>query len=127
MQFLRTAFWVILAVAIALFCKANNRPLEVKIWGDIVWETRIWFPILLAFLLGALPLWLVGRATKWRLKRKLDSTEKALATATTISVAPASSALPSVVPPAAPIVTPADPATAPVPDSLFPSAFSDKP
>ena len=41
MQFLRTAFWVILAVAIALFCKANNRPMEIKIWGDIVWETRI--------------------------------------------------------------------------------------
>lgn len=119
MQFLRTAFWVILAVAIALFCKANNRPMEVKIWGDIVWETRIWFPILLAFLLGALPLWLVGRATKWRLKRKLDSVEKALVAATVIPVAPS--------PPAAPILTPAVPVAAPAPDSLFPNAFADKP
>lgn len=119
MQFLRTAFWVILAVAIALFCKANNRPMEVKIWGEIVWETRIWFPILLAFLLGALPLWLVGRATKWRLKRKLDSVEKALAAATITPVAPS--------PPTAPTLAPSNPAAAPAPDSLFPNAFADKP
>lgn len=117
MQFLRTAFWVILAVAIALFCKANNRPMEVKIWGDIVWETRIWFPIVLAFLLGALPLWLIGRATKWRLRRKLDSVEKALVAAT----------LP-VVPPPAPILTPADPALAnPADASLpLPHTFEEK-
>jgi hypothetical protein len=81
MQFLRTAFWVILAVAVALFCKANNRPMDIKIWGDIVWETRIWFPLLIAFLIGAVPFWIGGRATRWRMKRKLDSTEKALATA----------------------------------------------
>ena len=87
MQFLKTAFWVILAVAIALFCKANNRPVEIKIWGEIVWDTKIWFPILLAFLIGALPFWLAGRATKWRLKRKLDSTERALVTATSAAVA----------------------------------------
>ena len=79
MQFLRTAFWVILAVGVALFCKANNRPLEIKIWGDIVWETRIWFPILIAFLLGAIPFWISARAISWRLKRRLESSEKALA------------------------------------------------
>lgn len=119
MQFLRTAFWVILAVAIALFCKANNQPMQVKIWGDIVWETRIWFPIVLAFLLGALPLWLVGRATKWRLKRKLDSVEKALVAATVTAVAPGA--------PAAPVLTPTDPVAALAPETLFPNAYADKP
>lgn len=118
MQFLRTAFWVILAVAIALFCKANNRPMEVKIWGDIVWETRIWFPILLAFLLGALPLWLISRATKWRLKRKLDSVEKALAAAT-LSSAPA--------PTVAPVLTPGDIVAPSTTDSSINHSFSDKP
>jgi hypothetical protein len=82
MQFLRTAFWVVLAVAIALFCKANNRPTEIKIWGDIVWETRIWFPILIAFLVGAVPFWIIARTTRWRMKRKLESTERALIAAT---------------------------------------------
>jgi lipopolysaccharide assembly protein A len=88
MQFLRTAFWVVLAVAIALFCKANNRPTEIKIWGDIVWGTRIWFPILIAFLVGAVPFWIMARTTRWRMKRKLESTERALIAATA-SAAPA--------------------------------------
>lgn len=88
MQFLRTAFWVVLAVAIALFCKANNRPMEIKIWGDIVWETRIWFPMLLAFLLGAVPFWVMARATRWRLKRRLESTERALAAAASAAAPP---------------------------------------
>lgn len=82
MQFLRTAFWVVLAVAIALFCKANNRPTEIKIWGDIVWETRIWFPILIAFLAGVLPFWIMARTTRWRMKRRLENTERALVAAT---------------------------------------------
>ncbi len=99
MQFLRTAFWVILAVAIALFCKANNRPMEIKIWGDIVWETRIWFPLLIAFLIGAVPFWISARATRWRLKRRLDGTERALATA----LAAAAPSQPPVAPPPSPL------------------------
>jgi putative membrane protein len=116
MQFLKTAFWVILAVAIALFCKANNRPMEVKIWGDIVWETRIWFPILLAFVAGVLPFWLVGRATKWRLKRKLDSMEKALVAATAVNMPPPSPSLPTL-----------DPGIEPASDTLFPNSPAEKP
>ena len=102
MQFLKTAFWVVLAVAIALFCKANNRPTEIKIWGDIVWETRIWFPILIAFLAGALPFWIISRASRWRMKRKLDSTERALMAATT-ATAPAPSTLAASEPIAPPV------------------------
>lgn len=109
MQFLRTAFWVVLAVAIALFCKANNRPMEIKIWGDIVWETRIWFPILAAFLLGAVPLWIVGRTQRWRLKRRLDNSEKALA-----SITASPTPTPSPVP-AAPSITTAQPMSDPLP------------
>ncbi|WP_335339065.1 MULTISPECIES: hypothetical protein [Sphingobium] len=79
-----------MAVAIALFCKANNRPTEIKIWGDIVWGTRIWFPILIAFLAGAVPFWIMARTTRWRMKRKLENTERALVAVTAAS-APASS------------------------------------
>lgn len=82
MQFLRTAWWVVIAVAAALFFKANNRPVDIKIWGDIIWSTKIWFPMLLAYLLGALPFWIMARATRWRMKRKLENTERALVAAT---------------------------------------------
>jgi putative membrane protein len=96
MQFLRTAFWVVIAVAAALFFKANNGPLVIKIWGDIVWETRVWFPILLAFLLGALPFWIMARVTRWRLRRQVEGSERALAA---VAAAP---------PPAAPVIAPGD-------------------
>lgn len=81
MQFLRTAFWVVIAVALAFFCMANYVPVTVRLWGDMVMETKL--PVLLvgAFLLGALPFWIMARATRWRLKRRLDSTERALVAA----------------------------------------------
>ncbi|PBN44309.1 LapA family protein [Sphingobium sp. D43FB] len=89
MQFLRTAFWVVIAVALAFFCMANYVPVTVRLWGDLVMETKL--PVLLigAFLLGALPFWIMARATRWRLKRRLDSTERALAAVTTPPTAPA--------------------------------------
>jgi lipopolysaccharide assembly protein A len=88
MQFIKTAFWVILAVAIALFSKANwtvaptfSGYVPVKLWGDIVLEMRLPIMIILAFLLGLVPMWIYARATKWSMKRKLESSERALASA----------------------------------------------
>jgi len=91
MQFLRTAFWVVIAVALAFFCMANYVPVTVRLWGDLVMETKL--PVLLigAFLLGALPFWIMARATRWRLTRRLDSTERALAAVTTPPAPPAAS------------------------------------
>ncbi len=93
MQFLRTAFWVALAVAVALFCKANWITVQVKLWGDLVADAKLPVLIVIAFLLGALPFWLVARATRWRLGKRLQSTERALATMTA-----------QVAPPAPPVV-----------------------
>lgn len=114
MQFLKTAFWVILAVAIALFCKANNRPVDIKIWGDIVWETRIWFPVVIGFLLGALPIWIIGRARIWRLRRRLDSAERALANIAATNAPPPSpiGALPDAAPLSSPFPADLPPASA---------------
>ena len=91
MQFLRTAFWVVIAVALAFFCMANYVPVTVRLWGDMVMETKL--PVLLigAFLLGAMPFWIMARATRWRMKRRLESTERALVAATA-SAAPATPA-----------------------------------
>lgn len=88
MNFLRTAFWVIIAVALALFTKANwvitptdSGYVPIKLWGEIILETRLPILILAAFLLGLMPTWLWGRTRKWQLQRKLSSTERALASA----------------------------------------------
>ncbi|EKU73269.1 MULTISPECIES: lipopolysaccharide assembly protein LapA domain-containing protein [Sphingobium] len=96
MQFLRTAFWVVIAVALAFFCMANYVPVTVRLWGDMVMETKL--PVLLigAFLLGAMPFWIMARATRWRMKRRLESTERALVAATA-SAAPATPVTPATV------------------------------
>ncbi|KQN00817.1 hypothetical protein ASE85_09325 [Sphingobium sp. Leaf26] len=88
MQFLRTAFWVVIAVALAFFCMANYVPVTVRLWGDMVMETKLPVLLILAFLLGALPFWIMARATRWRLKRRLDSSERALAAATAVTPPP---------------------------------------
>jgi len=116
MQFLKTAFWVILAVAVALFCKANHRPLDIKLWGDFVWSTKIWFPILIAFLLGAVPFWVFGRAARWRLQKRLDSTERALASATAASASAAETQAVSIASAPAPASLPA---TSPTQETLL--------
>lgn len=86
MNLLRTIFWVIVAVALALFTKANwivaptySGYVPVKLWGDIVLETRLPVLIIAAFLLGLVPTWLWARAMKWQMRRKLSSVQRALA------------------------------------------------
>lgn len=97
MNFLRTAFWVIVAVALALFTKANwavaptySGYVPVKLWGDIILETRLPLLIIAAFLLGMVPTWLWSRAMKWQMQRKLASAERALASSLGTSVSPES-------------------------------------
>ncbi|MBB6124741.1 LapA family protein [Sphingobium subterraneum] len=118
MNFLKTAFWVILAVALALFAKANwtvpptySGYIPVKLWDDIIIETRLPILILAAFLIGLVPMWILARTSRWSMRRKLDSAERALASA----LAPVSAAntdTPVTVAPALP-VTPSDPASGP--------------
>ena len=75
-----------------------------------------------AFLLGALPFWVMARATRWRLKRRLDNTERALVAAT---AAPTPTALASAAPAisAAPLASDAAPLPAadPLPSTSNPT------
>ena len=79
MQFLRTIFWVILAVVVAYFAWANPQTAQVNLWGGIAWFPPMWFALLAAFLLGLLPVLVLHRATRWSLRRRLDTANRALA------------------------------------------------
>ena len=72
MQFLKTLFWVLLAVFIALFASRNWSDVTLNLWGDI--QVDIKLPVLLAvmFLLGFLPVFLVHRARLWTIKRRTE-------------------------------------------------------
>lgn len=94
MQFLKTAFWVVIAVAIALFCKANWASVPVKLWGDLVADIKLPILMMAAFLLGAVPLWIALRATRWSMRKRLESMEKALVNATAVPPPPPAPMLP---------------------------------
>jgi len=77
---LRTIFWVLVISALAAFSAANWVPVEVRIWEGLLLETRLPALVIAAFLLGLVPTWLLYRATRWRLARRVATLEAAAAT-----------------------------------------------
>lgn len=77
MQFLKTLFWVILAVVIVIFAVKNWSPVSILIWQDIRADTKLPVLAIGSFLLGFFPMWLLHRTTKWRLARRIRTLENA--------------------------------------------------
>lgn len=79
MQFLKTLFWVVLAVVAVIFAMRNWTPVKINLWGGLLVEAKLPVLIFGAFLIGFLPTFGLHRATRWRLRRRLESQERALA------------------------------------------------
>ena len=73
MQFLKTLFWVILAVALVLFGHANWQMVTLNLWGGLQADIKLPVLVIGAFLLGFLPTFLVYRARIWSLRRRYDN------------------------------------------------------
>lgn len=78
MQFLRTIFWVALAVIFVIFAVYNGQRTEVRAWDAFVIEAPLWLIVLASFLIGLLPILVLHRATSWNLKRKLEAANRNL-------------------------------------------------
>ncbi|HEX5239338.1 MAG TPA: LapA family protein [Sphingomicrobium sp.] len=78
MHFLKTLFWVLVAVVVVLFASRNWVPVTLNLWGEI--EADVKLPLLLAFvfLIGFLPTWLIFRARIWTLKRRVEALDRSL-------------------------------------------------
>ena len=87
MQFVRTIVWVLLLVALLAFSYFNWSPVEVTIWDNLVLETKVPALVIVSFLLGLVPMWLLHRGAKWQLHRRIRSLENA---ARAVSVTPES-------------------------------------
>ena len=74
MQFLKTLFWVVLAIVLVLFAKANWTQVTLNLWGGLQMDAKLPVLVLFAFLLGFLPTFLVLRGRIWSLKRRLEAT-----------------------------------------------------
>jgi uncharacterized integral membrane protein len=101
MQFLKTLFWVALAVILVLFAHVNWNPVEVKLWGGLTADVKLPILVLFAFLLGFVPMLIVHRARMWTVRRRLEALERQ-------ATAAAMTAAPSAVP-ALPIAEPVPP------------------
>ena len=73
MSFLKTLFWIVVAVVVALFCFNNWTIVGVNLWNGMILETKL--PLLLAtfFLLGLIPPLLLWQATRYRLRRQTQA------------------------------------------------------
>lgn len=94
MQVIRTIVWVLLLVALLLFSINNWQPVEVKIWEGLVLETRLPALVIVSFLAGLLPMWLLHKGARWRLNRRIASLENSVRSVSISTPVPASSSNP---------------------------------
>jgi hypothetical protein len=78
MQIVRTIAWVLILFAILAFSFFNWEPVEVTLWDNFVLETKVPALVIIAFLLGLVPMWLYHRSVKWSLNRRIRSLENSI-------------------------------------------------
>lgn len=89
MSFLKTLFWIVVAVTVALFCFNNWTIVAINLWNGMILETKL--PLLLGFffLIGLLPPLLLYQAARYRLKRQTPMVPPAPITTSEPTIAPA--------------------------------------
>ncbi|QYJ06331.1 LapA family protein [Qipengyuania flava] len=92
MQIVRTIVWVLLLFSLLAFSFFNWKPVEVQIWSNLVLETKLPALVIISFLLGLVPMWLLHRASKWRASRRINALEAATTRLATPSPTPAPTA-----------------------------------
>jgi len=80
MNFLKTLFWVVVAVSLAIFATRNWNDVTVSLWGSLQADVKLPIMLLLTFLVGFLPPYLILRGRIWGLRRKLALAERPVVT-----------------------------------------------
>lgn len=106
MKILRTIVWVLAAVGFLIFAAYNWQPVELRLWQNLVLETKLPMLALLAFLAGFLPMWAVHRSVAWGLKRRIRTLENSLKTAATAQRADLAGGTATVMPADSPVDKP---------------------
>jgi hypothetical protein len=71
LRFLKTLFWLVVAVIVTLFAAQNWRDVTIDLWGNLQADVKI--PVLLGImsLIGFFPTWLTYRAKLWRVHNRV--------------------------------------------------------
>jgi uncharacterized integral membrane protein len=76
MNFLKTLFWVVVAVSLAIFATRNWNDVTINLWGNLQADVKLPVMLFLTFLVGFLPTFLILRGRIWGLRRKLALAER---------------------------------------------------
>jgi hypothetical protein len=76
MHFLKTLFWVVVAVSLANFANRNWGDVTVNLWGDLQADIKLPILLVITFLVGFVPPYLILRGRIWSLKRRLAIAER---------------------------------------------------
>lgn len=88
MQFLKTLFWVVFAVALVLFGAANWANVTVNLWGGLQADVKLPVLVFAAFLAGFLPMFAVHHTRLWSLRRRMETQERSNRINPPVSAAP---------------------------------------
>ena len=77
MAFLRTLFWIAITVIVVVFSIRNWQAVTINLFGDMQADVKLPILLLIAFLIGFVPLYIWYRAFKWRHVRKLALIDRA--------------------------------------------------
>ena len=77
MQIIRAVIWIVIFAILLVFTANNWRPVEVKVWEGLILETKTPALVIVAFLLGLVPMWLIHRGRTWQLNRRINGLESA--------------------------------------------------
>ncbi|MDQ2878137.1 MAG: lipopolysaccharide assembly protein LapA domain-containing protein [Pseudomonadota bacterium] len=104
MQFLKILFWCLLAFVAALFTYGNWATVPIHLWSGLIAEVNLPLLLLVTFLIGFVPAWFYYNFNRWRLRSRLTTAERTIADLRL-----------SLDPPAAPVISMAEPVIAPAP------------
>lgn len=77
MKLFRTIAWLLMLAVLLVFTVANwgQPPVTVRIWENLVVETKMPAIVVISLLIGFVPMWLYHRAARWRMQRRMQSLE----------------------------------------------------
>lgn len=76
MHFLKTLFWVLLAVLVYAFSSSNWFDVTLTLWSDLRADVKLPLLLFIAALIGFLPTFLILRGRMWSLQRRLEAHDR---------------------------------------------------
>jgi uncharacterized integral membrane protein len=76
LRFLKTLFWIAVAVLVTLFAANNWRDVTISLWGNLEADVKIPVLLVVMLLVGLVPTILVYRAKIWRLNNRVAAAQR---------------------------------------------------